>query len=359
MALQLGRARMIHASDCTVRPPIDSDMPDDPSRTMFVATGTDERPSHYTSACVKYTLAQHIHKMISLGALRPQFSGYSVIQSIHAEVNRLLNGLPPAVRAEEPDTSWDLQYPEMAKHRLQISIIANAFLLSLHRPHVSRHPESLELAISAAIQVLDASQLLFEMIEWHQHKTYTLVFYTIDAGIILSAMAGKRMHEADRTDHDALRALRQAVSRLSILKERNPAAIAGERVLMQCLAKLGHRIDKPQAETEHLMIQLQPQVVDQSRQSQPPGSSVAVPNAQDAESTYTPLSEAMTRVLPGNTTDQASPSWNQFQRMIDDQDFFAEIMNDSAYTATWLETVNNLSSMDVGYQDDFFNSGVV
>ena len=55
----------------------------------------------------------------------------------------------------------------------------------------------------------------------------------------------KLLHEADWAKHDAIAALRQAVNRLSVLKERNPAAIAGERVLTQCLDKLGCGPEKP------------------------------------------------------------------------------------------------------------------
>lgn len=349
---------MINTSDCTTRPPIDSDMPEDPSRTMFMTTGPDERPSHYTSACVKYALAQRIHKMMSLGALSPKFEDYSIIQSLHAEVTWLLSGLPPAVRSEKPDTSWDLQYPEVVKHRLQISIIANSFLLSLHRPHVANHPESLKLAIAAAIQVLDSSQLLFERIEQHQYKTYTLVFYTIDAGMLLSAMVAKLLHEADWAKHDAIAALRQAVNRLSVLKERNPAAIAGERVLTQCLDKLGCGLEKPQSGPENHPTVLQHQVVDEGSRDQPHRPHVGLVNAQVQDPAHRPFSEDTALVLSG-TMDQAGSAWSQYKGLTDGEDLFAEIMNDSAYTATWLEQMNNIPSIDLGFQDEIFSSSVM
>jgi hypothetical protein len=349
---------MINASDCTIKPPIDSDMPEDPSRTMFMTTGPDERPSHYTSACVKYVLAQRIHKMMSLGALSPKFKDYSVIQSLHAEVIWLLSGLPPAVRSEKPDTSWDLQYPEVVKHRLQISIIASSFLLSLHRPHVAKHPESLKLAIAAAIQVLDSSQLLFERIEQHQHKTYTLVFYTIDAGTLLSAMVAKLMHEADRVKHDAIAALHQAVNRLSVLKKRNPAAMAGELVLTQCLEKLGCGPEKPQSGPENHPTDLQHQVVDEGSRDQPHRPHVGLQNAQDEDPAHRPFGEDTTLVSSGNI-DQGGSVWSQYHGLVDGEDLFAEVMNDSAYTATWLEQMNNIPSMDFGFQDEIFSSSVL
>jgi hypothetical protein len=358
MALQLGRARMINANDCTVKPPIDSDLPEDPSRTIFVTTGADQKPSHYTSACVKYYLSQQIHKMMSLGALNPGFNDYSIIQSLHAEVTQLLNDLPPAVRPETPDTSWDLQYPEVVKHRLQISIIASSFLLSLHRPLVARRPQSLELAISAAIQVLDASQLLFERTEQHQHKTYTLVFYTIDAGMLLSAMLAKFPREADWATEPAITALRQAVFRLSVLKERNPAAIAGEQVLTQCLERLGHGSEKLPTEPENHQTEPQRRVVEQGNRNRPHRRSFELQNAQGEESAQRPFSESTTLVSRGNTN-QAESAWSQGQGVVDGQDLFAEIINDSAFTAAWLEQMNNISSMDFGFQDEDFNWSAV
>lgn len=57
--------------------------------------------------------------------------------------------------------------------------------------------------------------------------------------------------------------------------------------------------------------------------------------------------------------DQAGSAWSQYQGLIDGEDLFAEIMNDSAYTATWPEQMNNIPSMDFGFQDEIFSSSVM
>ena len=182
---------MINARDCSVKPPIDSDIPEHPSRTLFASPATEEKPSQFTPQCIKYALGRKIHELMSQGAFSSDFENYTTIQNEHSQIVKLMSQLPPAVQLDSPDPFWDIQYPTIVKQRLQISIVCHSFLLSLHRPHVHRHHQSLGLAMGAGLKVLDVSQRLFEVTPEHQYKTFTLVFYTIDAGMLLSAMVAK------------------------------------------------------------------------------------------------------------------------------------------------------------------------
>ena len=133
---------MINAQDCTVRTPIDTDMPEHPSRTLCAPIASDERPSNYSPQIVKYHLAQLIDRLMSLGALKPDHMDYGTIQSAHAEVGQLLSKLPLSMSLDKPDTAWDLQHPEIIKHRLTMAIITSSFLLALHKPHAVQHPQA-------------------------------------------------------------------------------------------------------------------------------------------------------------------------------------------------------------------------
>jgi hypothetical protein len=338
---------MINAEDCTVKTPIDSDIPENPSRTLFAPPAPDERPSLYTAGKVKHYLAQQIHKLMSSGAFRPGFSDYGAIQSTHAEVLHFLSSLPPAMRLEKPDTSWDFQWPDMIKHRLQISIIANAFLLALHKNHAAQHPHSLDLAVSAAVQVLDASQLLFEKTEPHQYKIYTLVFYTIDAGLVLSAMLAKYSARVEQARGHAITSLRQAIVRLSVLKGSVSAAVAGEKALSQCLEKLG-------CSNEHMYVDQR----DSERPATKHGKAGAQqiqpsPQAIPEDAGHAPI-HGNSIVTPTSNFLQPEPSFALDQWGSDGADLFTQIMDDDAWTASWLEQMNRIQSMNFDFEEDGF-----
>ena len=328
MALQLGRPRMINAADCSVKPPIDSDIPLHPSLTLFASPGPDERPSLYSAAVVKHYLAQHIHKLMSLGAFQPDFREYSTIQSVHAEVMHYLSTLPPGMRPEHPDTSWDLQYPDIVMQRLQISIVAESFLLALQKPHAAQHAHSQLLAASAAIKVLNTTQLLFERSKPHQYKIYTLVFYTIDAGLLLSALLAKYPSVVEQLREVAVRSLRQAIDRLGVLKESVSAAVAGETALTQCLERLPPKAGHYQAGNSD--ADTTPTTTKQSE--------VTEQNSMDIRNHKASVSASALL--------QAQPTFNFDGWIGDGSDLFTQIMEDEAWTASWLEQMSSITSMD-------------
>jgi hypothetical protein len=259
------------------------------------------------------------------------------------------------MRLDKPDTSWDFQWPDMVKHRLQISIIANAFLLALHKNHAAQYPHSLDLAVSAAVQVLDATQLLFEKTEPHQYKIYTLVFYTIDAGLVLSAMLAKYSARVEQARGHAITSLRQAIVRLSVLKGSVSAAVAGEKALSQCLEKLGcsnehMHVDQGDSErpaTKHgkagaQQIHPSPQATPEDARHAP----------IQGDSTVTPTGDST--VTPTSNFPQAEPSFALDQWGSDGADLFTQIMDDDAWTASWLEQMNRIQSMNFDFDEDGF-----
>jgi hypothetical protein len=249
MAVMLGRSRMIHADDCTAKAPMDCDIPTDPSQIVPVPAIVSGQPSMYTSQLFKYTIAQLLHRAMSSRALKSPCRNYAVITNLHAACQALLDGLPSYSRSIDPDTSFDASYPNLAKQRQQIAIIASAFFLAIHRPHATARPASRSEAIAAALAGLTAQQCLFELCAEHHYKIHTLVFYTVDAVIFLTGMVLMYCHPALPTNnttsvtavttHDiplpAIRyALLQAVSRFSIMRHRSDVAREGEKVLRRC-----------------------------------------------------------------------------------------------------------------------------
>lgn len=358
MSIQLGRPRMINATDSTVKPPIDTDIPMDPSRTLVRPAQSNESPSDFTASLIKYDLACRIHKLMSLGALSSACPDYRIIARTHTEVKNLLVSLPPVLRQDPGlgDRSWDFQKPNIVRHRLTIPIIINSFLLALHRPHVLSYRTSSDASIEAARKILNLSQQLFEITSKHQHKTYTLVFYTIDTGILLSAIMLSRRRESSWTlpveDWNSLcSALQQSILRLRVLKESNSVADTGERVLQKCLARLlepdgsqpntadpGSNIFNDQFDTQGVIPLWQSMGSAQSYNTRY-GSFVASPHQANT---------------PGLSDSTAPPEASEdvlldpFSR----PDAFNNIINNYSFTGTWLDQHMDARPSDEGMQDD-------
>lgn len=237
MALILGRPRTIHVDDCTLMPPIDCDISADLSLNPTAAASNRHIPSSYSPVIFQYSMAHKIHDMFSLGATRPHIQDYSVVTWLHREVIELINKLPPAFRLEDPDTSWDSRLPNLPKQREYMACIAWSYLMSLHRPHVEEHLESRDIAIKCALNTLEAQQKLIDLIQEHHHIVYGFSFYSIDAGIFLSAVILNFPPE----DQDMLgridAALRQAIARLERMKDRSVLAASGADILRKYYQK--------------------------------------------------------------------------------------------------------------------------
>jgi hypothetical protein len=169
---------------------------------------------------------------------------YYKVDVLHNQVLSLLDRLPPTMRPLNPDTSWDSRKSNFPKSRKHIASVASSFLMALHRPHVATHARSRQAAVRAALDTLQAQQHLFELMSEHHYKVYGFSFYTIDAGIFLSAVTICQPPENNDGDllEQALYAIQQAVSRLSLLKKRSAVAISGEQLLRQCYEKLQEHI---------------------------------------------------------------------------------------------------------------------
>jgi hypothetical protein len=261
MALNLGRTRMINVGDCTVQKPMDCNIPDNPAQVVPVPATVTGRPSMYTCQLFKYTTGLKIHEILSSGALRSPVKDYSLVTRLHNDILAMVDELPPASRQDSPDTQFDVAYPNFAKQRLQISIVAQAVLMALHRPHVTQHKVSRDAAIDAALKILDASQSLFEFCGEHHYRIHTLIFHTIDSTIFLTSMVLRHYGQSEVTSptsngssissspgaddgfpmHAVRYALLQAVTRTNHMKSRSTVARAGDKVLRRCSELVAQR----------------------------------------------------------------------------------------------------------------------
>ena len=245
MSIILGRPRLINISDCTVRPPLDCDIPSNPSTTIPDAKTPGTPPSHYSLSLFNYAIGQLFHETLSLGANKKNTQNYESVRMLHEKVNILLGDLPSAVRPLDPDTSWDARTPGIPRQRKQIATIANSFLISLHREHIVVHPESLMAAVRAGLQLLEAQQQMSHLVQPHHYRMYGLSCHTIDACMFLSAVVldkdtATRIHHT--TLQEVVSALRKAIDHLNTMALVSPMAKSGAELLERCFPKIQETI---------------------------------------------------------------------------------------------------------------------
>lgn len=245
MSIILGRPRLINTSDCTVRTPFDCDIPSDPSKTIPGTTIPGGPPSHYSLSLFNYAIGQLFHEMLSLGAGKKHTKNYDSVRMLHEKANILLSDLPPAVRPQNPDTSWDSRDPDIARQRQQIATAANSFLISLHREHVSVHAESRIAALRAGIELLAAQEKMFLLLRPHHYRMYGLSCHTIDACMFLSASVLDK-ETVVGLDHAILQqiasALRKAIDQLNNMAPMSPMAKSGAELLERCFPQVQETI---------------------------------------------------------------------------------------------------------------------
>lgn len=242
MAWVLGRPRSIHIDECTVAAPLDGDIPDEPSKRIPQATSSLDKPSSYSAKLLYYALSLKAHEMMSWGINKKHYKDYTLIRKMHDDIIELLDQLPPTVRPDSPDTSFDEQYPFLPLQRQCASSVGQAFLMALHRPHMAQHEESRQAAIKAALDCLQAQQALFDLCGEQFYKMYTLSFYTIEPSIFLSATALGTKAPDRMIVESILAAVGQGIARFSLMQKRSTIARSGLPILSNCYQKLSRRV---------------------------------------------------------------------------------------------------------------------
>jgi len=234
MAFSLGRPRAINSSDCTIMPPLDRDIPANPSATIPTALFAHEPPSSFTPHLFQYAVCQQMHEGMTLGVQKSHVEDYTLVQTIHGRILSLINNLPPVHRLANPDRSWDLSHRHIPKQRQQIATAAHSFLLALHRPHSKSHATSRDAAIESALSVLDAQERLFDLMATQYSNIYALSVYTIDASTFLAVTMLQYPPSDIDLSYRIDTAIEKARRRLVLTKERVPMANSALQVLKLC-----------------------------------------------------------------------------------------------------------------------------
>ncbi|KKP03289.1 fungal specific transcription factor domain-containing protein [Trichoderma harzianum] len=240
MAMLLGRPRMIHMDDCDVEPPMDCNIPGDPSTAVPMTVRPEDSQSISTASAplFRYAMACKAHEMRALRADRPHLKDYSIVRTLHDEIMSLVEALPAFLRVKNPDTTRDADFPYLPQLRQEVQVMTNLFLMTLHRPHIISNLESRRAALQAALETLDSQQSFFAHAKQHQYQLFGFAFYTVDASFLVSIITILFPPQNSETRQKITHSLHQAIESLSIMQTSNAIAASGLDIIQRCYQKL-------------------------------------------------------------------------------------------------------------------------
>lgn len=180
--------------------------------------------------------------MRALGADRPAQEDYSVVDNFHNQLTSMLDSVPTYLRPHNPDTSWDSEFRFLPLQREYVLTGVNATLMALHRSHVSTRLESRVAALEAATMALGSQKRMFEASDPSYYKTFTLSFCTVDAGVLLSALAVAYPPEEPALTQQIDTVLGESVAMLAVLQRYSRIARSGLLVLRSCHQRFKDRL---------------------------------------------------------------------------------------------------------------------
>lgn len=243
---------MIHMDDCDSKPPMDCSIPENPSTAVPMTVRLDDSPNISTASAplFRYALACKVHDMRALKADRPRPKDYSVVQTLHKDIISLVETLPAYLRQKNPDTTWDQDHSYLPQLREELQVMANLFLMTLHRPHIISNLESRKAALQASLETLDCQLISFAQAKQHQYHLFGLAFYTIEAALLTSIIAILFPPQNYETKHKISNSLQQAVESLSEIKPFNPIAASGLDIVRRCYQRTKTTTESPSSVTD-------------------------------------------------------------------------------------------------------------
>ncbi|KAL6826486.1 hypothetical protein V8C40DRAFT_216562 [Trichoderma camerunense] len=240
MAMILGRPRMIHMDDCDVKPPMDCNIPGDPSKAVPMTVRPEDSQSISTASAplFRYAMACKAHEMRALRADRPRLKDYSIVRTLHEEIMSLVEALPAFLRLKNPDTTWDADFLYLPQLRQEVQVMTNLFLMTLHRPHIISNLESRRAALQAALETLDCQQSFFAHAKQHQYQLFGFAFYTVDASFLVSIITILFPPQSNETRQRISHSLQQAIESLITMKTSNVIAASGLDIIQRCYQRL-------------------------------------------------------------------------------------------------------------------------
>lgn len=176
-----------------------------------------------------YRYLQDIH------GLEKQTNGFFLVEELHKSILANIANLPAWATPQRSRSNE----PAWLSAALEVMFTNVHFVLfALHRPFVSLSPNSRSKAYYFATEILESQARLFDRTEPLQHKSFSLVFATLDATVLIAAMHIQFPDQFTDQYPAAKRNLEWALHRLKLLRSANSMASSAFSVILQLYQKM-------------------------------------------------------------------------------------------------------------------------
>ena len=147
--------------------------------------------------------------------------------------------------ATAPSPTLDIKHTWLPIARETLLTEVYFVLLALHRPFVSSVSASREEALKAALQMLESQNKLFSLAKPHIYTTFTLVFGTFDAMVLVAATYLNFPDENPDLLPASMNCMEWGLARLDAMRSRNTMAGLAYNVVQGLYQKLLRRQSMP------------------------------------------------------------------------------------------------------------------
>ncbi|OAL32819.1 hypothetical protein AYO20_07776 [Fonsecaea nubica] len=237
MGMVLGKPLNFKANDYTIVPPTDCDIPRNRSSSAPFQRSDYEKPNTFTVRLLEYHIHKHLPQIRELELEGPYPRDYGKVERLHQGALEYIANIPAIYRFENPDRSFDGEFPMLASQREFFCATIWLFILLLHRPYIFSVSKSRTEILKAAIHMLDAQQRFFDSLSLHHYKMFTLAYLSVEPCVSVLAVLIAFPHENAHLVPEAFRCIRESLFRLNTIRNTNKVAGQGADVIQNLLLR--------------------------------------------------------------------------------------------------------------------------
>lgn len=240
MALVLGRPTSIDHRDVNIALPIDTLPTKNYTAAAPLPRSESDPPTPLTMLIYNSKFLHILQDILTLQKEGAHPKDFTKVERLHKEILMLLEDVPPTLRSDYPDTTFD-ELPEckwLPAAREIVTSQGGFVIMALHKPYIFTNSNSRHEALKAGLSVLRAQQCMFQSLEARHYKLHTIVLSTFDPLILLSAIYILHPTENLQLLGDSLKHFEWAVERFGLISERNQLAKTALGVLQAVHVRL-------------------------------------------------------------------------------------------------------------------------
>lgn len=234
----LGKPLNFKLNDYTIVPPTDCALPMNrkSAGAPFARTEFD-KPNIFTLCLLEYNVHKYFPEVRELELEGPCPRDPGKVERLHRIALDYIAAIPPAFRNENPDTSFDHEFPRLASQREFLWATVWMFVLMLHRPYIFSNAKSRTEIMKASIEMLKAQQRFFDTLSPHHYRMFTLAYLTVEPCVSMLAVLIAFPLENPELAPEGFRRAQESLARLNKIRDANRVAGQGADVIQNLLCR--------------------------------------------------------------------------------------------------------------------------